>query len=136
MISLPRLVGAMSCSFLLCLGLSTYPASAADEMKADDAIDRIGGQAGLEGEKGKLEGLADPSTAGRIGGQAGLEGEKGKLEGLTDPSTSRRIGGQAGMEGEKGKLEGLADPSSVKKNKSRVPAKAKKGKAGPKGDRK
>ena len=133
MISLPKLVGAMSCSFLLCLGLSAYPASA-----ADDAIDRVGGQAGLEGEKAKLEGLSDESpTSKRIGGQAGMESEKGKLEGLTDKaSTGRRIGGQAGLEGKKGKLEGIADPSTVKKNKKSAAAQTKKGQAGPKGDQK
>lgn len=122
MMTLPRIVGATSCGFLLCLGLSGPPAWAADEMKADQSVGRIGGQAGVEGEKGKLEGLDEKSSSGeRIGGQAGQVGEKGKLEGLSGKSSrGRRIGGQAGLEGEEGKLEGLSDKSSVGKKKGRA----------------
>jgi hypothetical protein len=66
MISIPKVVGLMSCGFLLCLGLSNAAqagnaASAADEMKAGQS-DRKGGQAGLksghtiEGEVLRVEG--------------------------------------------------------------------------------
>ena len=49
MVSIPKVVGVMSCGFLLCLGLSTAAqagntASAADEMKADQSNRRQGGQ--------------------------------------------------------------------------------------------
>jgi len=49
MVSIPKAVGALSCGFLLCLGLpyaaqADYAASAADKLKADQAGDRIGGQ--------------------------------------------------------------------------------------------
>ena len=60
MVSIPKVVGLMSCGFLLCLGLSTVAqadnaASAADEMKAGQS-DRKGGQAGKNGEQDKLKG--------------------------------------------------------------------------------
>jgi len=61
---------------MLCLVLSGYAASAADEMKADpSAGERIGGQAGLRHPQEKVEGVADPSAGERIGGQARLKGE-------------------------------------------------------------
>jgi hypothetical protein len=60
MVSIPKVVGVMSCGFLLCLGLSTAAqagnaASAADELKAGQP-DREGGQADLKGEQEKLKG--------------------------------------------------------------------------------
>jgi hypothetical protein len=60
MVSIPKVVGLMSCGFLLCLGLSNAAqaadaASTADEMKAGQS-DRKGGQAGLKGEQDKLKG--------------------------------------------------------------------------------
>ncbi len=112
--SISKLVGVVSCAFLLGLGLSGYPASAA---KNTTSTDRIGGQAGLEGEKGKLQGFAAPSDGMRIGGQAGLEGAKGRLEGLAAPSDGMRIGGQAGLKSQKGRLEGIVDPSPADKRK-------------------
>ena len=51
MVAIPKVVGVMSCGFLLCLGLSGNAASAADEMKAGQSSERIGGQAGLRGIK-------------------------------------------------------------------------------------
>ena len=39
------------------------PASAADDMKAGQSADRIGGQAGQKGEQEKLEGEVDQSSA-------------------------------------------------------------------------
>lgn len=66
MVSIPKVVGVLSCGFVLCLGLSNAAqaenvASAADDMKAGQA-DRKGGQAGLksghviEGEVLRVEG--------------------------------------------------------------------------------
>lgn len=46
MVAIPKIVGVMSCGVLLCLGLSGHAALAADGMKADQAGERIGGQAG------------------------------------------------------------------------------------------
>jgi len=54
MVSIPKVIGLMSCGFLLCLGLSNA-ALATDDMKADQP-DRQGGQAGLKGEQDKLKG--------------------------------------------------------------------------------
>jgi hypothetical protein len=60
MVSIPKVVGVLSCGELLCLGLSTAAqagnaASAADELKAGQ-LDRKAGQAGLKGEEDKLKG--------------------------------------------------------------------------------
>ena len=46
MVAIFKIVGVTSCGFLLCLGLSGNVASAADAMKACQAGERIGGQAG------------------------------------------------------------------------------------------
>jgi ribosomal protein S1 len=54
MVSIPKVVGLMSCGFLLCLGLSNA-ALATDDMKAGQP-ERQGGQAGLKGEQDKLKG--------------------------------------------------------------------------------
>ena len=56
MVAIPKIVGVMSCGFLLCLGLSGNSASAADEMKAGQSGERKGGQAGLRGDQEKLKG--------------------------------------------------------------------------------
>ena len=49
MVSIPKVVGVLSCGFVLCLGLSHVAqagnaASAADELKADQSDRRQGGQ--------------------------------------------------------------------------------------------
>jgi hypothetical protein len=46
MVTIPKIVGVMSCGVLLCLGLSGNAVSAVDVMKAGPAGERIGGQAG------------------------------------------------------------------------------------------
>ncbi|MEP6934848.1 MAG: hypothetical protein ABI988_13060 [Nitrospirota bacterium] len=83
MISIPKVVGVMSCGVLLCLGLSGNTALATDEMQPGQSADRIGGQAGLKGEEEKLEGVVDDPSAmrkGRTGGQAGLKDDEEKLK--------------------------------------------------------
>lgn len=73
MVSIPKVVGVLSCGFLLCLGLST--AAQADEMK--------GGQDSKKGEQDKLK--KDDMKAGqsaRKGGQAGVKGEEDKSKGV------------------------------------------------------
>ena len=72
MVSIPKVIGLMSCGFVLCLGLSNA-ASAADDMKAGQP-DRKGGQAGMKGSDEKLKGVAADITDHRTGGQAGMKG--------------------------------------------------------------
>src|SRR6185295_7130982 len=71
MVALPKIVGVMSCGFLLCLGLSGNLASAADAMKAGQSGERIGGQAGRGYEPVKQKNVAAIQAGERIGGQAG-----------------------------------------------------------------
>ena len=104
---IPKIVGVMSCGFLLCLGLSGCAASAPDEMKAGQSAERIGGQAGLKADEDKLKGIVGQS-AERIGGQAGLKADEDKLKGIVGQS-AERIGGQAGLKADEDKLEGVAN---------------------------
>jgi hypothetical protein len=107
MISIPKIVGVMSCGFLLCLGLSGCAASAADEMKADEYGGRMGGQGGQEDKLEKRE-VGAGQSADRIGGQAGQEGHLEKRE-VGAGESAERIGGQGGLEGDQVKREGVAD---------------------------
>ncbi len=73
MVSIPKVVGVMSCGFLLCLGLShaaqaDNAASAQDEMKADQSDRRQGGQE------------AGPESSGSKGGKT-ITGEVLRVEG-------------------------------------------------------
>ena len=80
MVLIPKIAGVLSCSFLLCLGLSGHAVSAADEMKANRPPDRQGGQTGVKGDQDKL--MRDEMKAGqsaRMGGQ-GVKGEEDKLK--------------------------------------------------------
>ena len=110
MVAIPKIVGVMSCGFLLCLGLSGNVASAADAMKAGQAGERIGGQAGRGYEPVKQQEHTAAIQAGeRIGGQAerGYEPVKqiGEQAGRgyhpvnqerVATHAGERIGGQAG----------------------------------------
>jgi hypothetical protein len=109
MVSTPKIIGLMSCGFLLCLGLSNpAQAIAADGTHTrQPGGPRVGGQGGqpdagqaMVGEKGKPHARkpGDP----RVGGQAGqpdagqaVVGEKDKPHAMQpgDP----RVGGQAGQ---------------------------------------
>ena len=66
MVSITKVVGVLSCGFLLCLGLSngananTTPL-AEDDMNASQS-EREGGQAGLKGDQDKLRGLKSSRT--------------------------------------------------------------------------
>ena len=77
MVAIPKIVSVMSCGVLLCLGLSGNAVSAADVMKAGQAGERIGGQAGQGYEQGKQQHVAAPQVSERIGGQAGLNEMEG-----------------------------------------------------------
>ena len=80
MVSIPKAVGALSCGFLLCLGLpyaaqADYAASAADKLKADQAGDRIGGQEAGEKQMNGAEGdlaIGDKTIKGEV---LGVEGD-------------------------------------------------------------
>ena len=80
MISIPKVVGVMSCVFLLCLGLSGTAALATDEMQPGQPPDRKGGQAGMKGPEEKLKGVAADDADHRMGGQAGHKGAEDVLE--------------------------------------------------------
>jgi len=71
MVAIPKIIGVMSCGALLCLGLSGNAVSAADAMKAGQAGERIGGQAGRGYEPVKQAHSAAPHAGERMGGQAG-----------------------------------------------------------------
>jgi hypothetical protein len=80
MISISKVVGVMSCGFLLCLGLSGNSALATDEMQPGQSPDRKGGQAGMKGPEEKLKGVAADDADHRMGGQAGHKGAEDMLE--------------------------------------------------------
>jgi hypothetical protein len=80
MVSIPKVVGVMSCGFLLCLGLShaaqaDNAASAQDEMKADQSDRRQGGQ-----EVGEKQLNNGPEGSDSKGGKT-ITGEVLRVEG-------------------------------------------------------
>jgi hypothetical protein len=105
MLSIPKVVGVMSCVFLLCLGLSGNAALATDEMQLGQPPDRKGGQAGMKGPDEKLKGIAADTADYRMGGQAGMKGPDEKLKGVVADSADHRMGGQAGHKGAEDVLE-------------------------------
>jgi hypothetical protein len=96
MLSISKVVGVMSCGFLLCLGLSGTAALASDDMQLGPSGERKGGQSGHKGDKEKLKGEAGDSYGKRMGGQAGHKGDEEKLKGVAGDSDDHRMGGQAG----------------------------------------
>ena len=98
MVSIPKVVGLMSCGFLLCLGLSNAAqagdaASTADEMKAGQS-DRKGGQAGLKGEQDKLKGghMITGEVLRVEGENYFVKGQDGKEVRLHTDDTTQKIG--------------------------------------------
>ena len=98
MVSIPKVVGVLSCSFLLCLGLSQAAqaenvASAADDMKAGQPS-RQGGQAGLKGEQDKLK--AGHMIEGQVlrveGDNYFVKGQDGKEVRLHTDQTTQKTG--------------------------------------------
>jgi len=74
MVSIPKIVGVISCGFLLSLGLSHAAqadnvASAADEMKPDQSDQRQGGQ-----ETGEKQ-MSDEMKGGPLKGSKTIKGE-------------------------------------------------------------
>jgi len=96
MVAIFKIVGVTSCGFLLCLGLSGNVASAADAMKAGQAGERIGGQAGRGYE-----------PVEQIGEQAGRGYYPVKQVGVATHA-GERIGGQAGWGYEQTERERVA----------------------------
>ena len=79
MMSLPKVVGVVSCGFVLCLGLSTAAqadnaASTADRLKADQSDRRQGGQEAGEKQMNDMEG-------GQSTGAKTIKGEVLRVEG-------------------------------------------------------
>jgi hypothetical protein len=98
MVSIPKVVGVLSCSFLLCLGLSQAAqaenvASAADDMKGGQPS-RQGGQAGLKGEQDKLK--AGHMIEGQVlrveGDNYFVKGQDGKEVRLHTDQTTQKTG--------------------------------------------
>jgi hypothetical protein len=80
MVSIPKVVGVLSCGFLLCLGLSNATqaddsASAADKLKADQSDRRQGGQEAGEKQMNDLEGGQSKGDKTITGEVMGIEGE-------------------------------------------------------------
>ena len=80
MVFIPKIVGVMSCSFLLCLGLSNAAradnaVSAIDEMKADQSDRRQGGQ-----EAGEQQ-ITDKMRVGQSQAGKTIKGEVLRVEG-------------------------------------------------------
>jgi len=92
MVSIPKVIGLMSCGFLLCLGLSST-ASATDSMKPGQP-DRQGGQAGLKGEQDKLKGghMVTGEVMRIEGENYFVKGQDGKEVRLHTDGTTEKIG--------------------------------------------
>ena len=105
MLRIPKVVGVMSCTFFLCLGLSSAATQAADDMQLGKSGERIGGQSGHRGDEDKLQGAAGDSSGKRIGGQSGHRGDEDKLQGVAGDSSGKRMGGQSGHRGDEDKLK-------------------------------
>ncbi len=92
MVSIPKVIGLMSCGFLLCLGLSNA-ALATDDMKAGQP-ERQGGQAGLKGEQDKLKGghMITGEVLRVEGENYFVKGQDGKEVRLHTDDTTQKIG--------------------------------------------
>ena len=80
MVSIPKIVGVLSCGALLCLGLSNVSqagnaTSATDEMKAEQSDRRHGGQEVREKQ------LKDPMKGAQSKGGKTIRGEVLRVEG-------------------------------------------------------
>ena len=103
MVAINKIIGVMSCGFVLCLGLTGNAASAADKIKADQSSERLGGQAGLESDEGKLKGAIverDKTLQGEVlrveGPNYFVKGKDGKEVRLHTDSTTLMMTGIIG----------------------------------------
>src|SRR4026209_464206 len=85
MVAILKISGVMCCGVVLCLGLSGHALSAADDMTAGHAGERIGGQAGRGFEPVEQERVAVPLPGERNGGEAGGGIGAGKQGGVAGP---------------------------------------------------
>jgi hypothetical protein len=109
MVSIPKVVGVLSCGFLLCLGLSHCQSNAGhvrdaapttDEMKADQSDRRQGGQeAGEKQVSDKMKGVESKDSTMITGEVLRVEGENyfvkgqdGKEVRLHTDQTTEKIG--------------------------------------------
>jgi hypothetical protein len=105
MVSIPKVIGVLSCGFLLCVGLSHAAqegnaAPTTDEMKADQSDRRQGGQeAGEKQMSNEMKG--DQSTDGKMikgevlrveGDNYFVKGQDGKEVRLHTDNTTQKIG--------------------------------------------
>ncbi|MEO6111273.1 MAG: hypothetical protein ABIQ24_05510 [Nitrospiraceae bacterium] len=75
MVSIPKVVGILSCSYLLCLGLSNA-ASAADEMNADSVTD----QQGFQSDDDKQKNVDNEKGSNRAESAKTIKGELFRVE--------------------------------------------------------
>ncbi|MEO8341828.1 MAG: hypothetical protein ABI604_19360 [Nitrospirota bacterium] len=81
MIRIPKVVGVLSCSFLLCLGLSTavqaeHAPAPSDVMKTDSVTDRQG----FQSDDDKQKNVDNDKDGHRAGGAKTIQGELTRVE--------------------------------------------------------
>ena len=96
MVTIPKIVGIITCGVLLGLGLTGHAGAAADFMKAGQSGERMGGHAGRGYAPVKQGHIATIHQGERIGGQAGRGYEPVKQGHIAAVQPGERIGGQAG----------------------------------------
>jgi uncharacterized membrane protein YcgQ (UPF0703/DUF1980 family) len=81
MVSIPKVVGVLSCSFLLCLGLSNavqaeHAPGPSDVMKTDSVTDKQG----FQSDDDKQKNVADEKGSNRVEGAKTIQGELTRVE--------------------------------------------------------
>ena len=95
MVTIPKIVGVITCGVVLSLGLSGHAGAAVDVMKVGHAGERMGGHAGRGYEPVKQGHFMSIHPGERIGGQAGRGYEPVKQGLVATAHSSERTGGQA-----------------------------------------
>ena len=95
MVTIPKIVGVITCGVVLSLGLSGHAGAAVDFMKVGHAGERMGGHAGRGYEPVKQGHIAAIHSGERMGGQAGRGYEPVKQGHVATAHSSERTGGQA-----------------------------------------
>ncbi|HKO30364.1 MAG TPA: hypothetical protein VJU54_04445 [Nitrospiraceae bacterium] len=113
--SFQKITGVLTCSFLLCLGLSNVPKAdaivATNDMNAAQS-EREGGQDGLKGDQDLLKG-GHTTGPERYGGQSGLRSDQDMLKG-SHITKSDKEDGQAGPMGVQDKSKGVKSSHMIK----------------------
>ena len=81
MVSIPKVVGVLSCGFLLCLGLSNaaqaeHPPASSDVMKTDSVSDRQG----FQSDDDKLKNVDDEKGSNHAKDAKTIKGELSRVE--------------------------------------------------------